>query len=69
MDIRTSARESIVDRRPFVVRGMNAIAYEGFDFARWLYELDELSRARFDRFLELTAEACLNGQPPCEKKV
>jgi hypothetical protein len=47
---------------------MNAIACEGFDFARWLDELDEVSRARFDGFLELTAETCLNGQPPCEKK-
>jgi hypothetical protein len=33
---------------------MNAIAHKGFDFQRWIDELDEESRARLDRFLELT---------------
>jgi hypothetical protein len=32
---------------------MNAIAHEDFDFPRWMHELDEESRARLNRFLEL----------------
>jgi len=36
---------------------MNTIAHEALDFRRWMYTLDEESRARLDRFLELTADA------------
>jgi hypothetical protein len=35
---------------------MNTIAHEGFDFPRWMNELDAESRARLDRFLEKIAE-------------
>ena len=41
---------------------MNAIAHEGFDFPRWMSELDQESRARLDRFLELAAEAAGNRE-------
>ena len=46
----------------FVVGDMNAIAHEGFDFPRWMSELDQESRARLDRFLELAAEAAGNRE-------
>jgi hypothetical protein len=36
---------------------MNVTAHEGFDFPRWMHDLDNESRARLDRFLELAAEA------------
>jgi hypothetical protein len=35
---------------------MNAFADKGFDFLRWMNELDTESRARLDRFLDLTVE-------------
>jgi hypothetical protein len=36
---------------------MNATAHEACDFRRWMDALDEESRDRLNRFLELTAEA------------
>jgi hypothetical protein len=42
-----------------VLRGMSTFADEGFDFVRWMHELDYESRARLDRFLDLTVEVML----------
>ncbi len=41
---------------------MNVVAHEGFDFSRCMHELDNESRVRLDRFLELAAEAMPNAK-------
>jgi hypothetical protein len=41
---------------------MNVTAYEGFNFSRWMHELDSESRVRLDRFLEMAAEAMPKGK-------
>jgi hypothetical protein len=48
---------------------MTAIAQEGFDFPRWMNELDAESRARLDRFLDMTAEALANATPQPRNRV
>jgi hypothetical protein len=48
---------------------MNVTAHEGFDFPRWMHDLDNESRARLDRFLELTTEAARtpNRKPDAQR--
>jgi hypothetical protein len=41
---------------------MSAIARDGFDFPRWMQELDKESRVRLDRFLDLAAQAMPNAK-------
>ena len=48
---------------------MNVTAQEGFDFPRWMHDLDNESRAQLDRFLELTTEAARtpNRKPDAQR--
>jgi hypothetical protein len=40
------------------------MAHDGFDFPLWMETLDKESRARLDRFLEMTAEAVPERKAP-----